>query len=597
MSRTTPPPRWSSRRLFRAGAALAGTALVATAVAAGPAQSATHPPCPAPTGAGKVHAGDRVTGLTVSSGTTPTGFNGTILGVLTGGVAPGIPMILARLGSPEIDRVGGIWQGMSGSPVYASDGTLVGAVAYGLSVGPSPVAGITPAEDMEALVGAGSVSGAKASPKVPLPQRLQDAVVGSGAASPAEAGSGLSQLDTPFTLTALGGSARVARLTPHLRLGGNVRVVGAGAASTSGASGTGTASAIVPGGSMAASISYGDVTAAGVGTTTAVCSGKVVAFGHPFLLSGPARMSLHTAAPIYVQEDPTIAPFVVANIGGRVGRILQDRVVGIAGRLGRAPAPVPVVSTVHGARKTRTGTTYVTATDLLTDLASTHVLTDTVVAMGGSGKGSGMFRYQISGLRGNGRPFTLTRADPVADEYDVGFLTSSTLFDALSQLQYNGEENLTFTKVTTTSTLSTTYGVYRVAGIERRVGGRWTSVTPSMPATVRAGRVVHIRVRLVSKDIATRYLPVDLRIPAGAAGSSGYVSALGGNSAAPTGPGSGNRVDQILHQLRDAPRRDVVTTSFRLTGRGGKVIASRVAVSATGKVVNDRTQILVRVVK
>lgn len=69
-------------------------------------------------------------------------------------VAPGVDMVMARLASSEIERVGGIWAGMSGSPVYAVDGRLIGAVSYGLTGGNSPVAGITPAADMQTLLDA-----------------------------------------------------------------------------------------------------------------------------------------------------------------------------------------------------------------------------------------------------------------------------------------------------------------------------------------------------------------------------------------------------------------------------------------------------------
>ena len=90
-----------------------------------------------------------VDGLTVSRGTEPEEFTGTVLGVLTDGISPGVDMIIADLDSPAIDAAGGIWQGMSGSPVYAEDGRLLGAVSYGLSYGPSPIAGITPFEAMD----------------------------------------------------------------------------------------------------------------------------------------------------------------------------------------------------------------------------------------------------------------------------------------------------------------------------------------------------------------------------------------------------------------------------------------------------------------
>ena len=94
-------------------------------------------------------AGQLVNGLTVSQGVTPSPFTGEVLGVLKDGVLPGIDLVMARLDSTAIEEVGGIWQGMSGAPVYAADGRLIGAVAYGLSWGPSPVAGITPFAQMQ----------------------------------------------------------------------------------------------------------------------------------------------------------------------------------------------------------------------------------------------------------------------------------------------------------------------------------------------------------------------------------------------------------------------------------------------------------------
>ena len=100
--------------------------------------------CTAPYPISALTVDQDVTGLTVTQGVTPTPFTGKVLGVLKDGVLPGIDMVMARLDSPTIQQVGGIWQGMSGSPVYGVDGRLIGAVAYGFSFGASPVAGITP---------------------------------------------------------------------------------------------------------------------------------------------------------------------------------------------------------------------------------------------------------------------------------------------------------------------------------------------------------------------------------------------------------------------------------------------------------------------
>src|SRR5687767_12893318 len=133
-----------SRAVRRRGRALvaltASLGLVAgvPALSGGVAQSEPTPDCAQPFPIADLAAGDPVDGLTVSKGTTPEGFTGEVVGILHDGIAPGLDMVIMDLSSPEIDRVGGIWAGMSGSPVYAEDGRLIGAVAYGLTWGASP---------------------------------------------------------------------------------------------------------------------------------------------------------------------------------------------------------------------------------------------------------------------------------------------------------------------------------------------------------------------------------------------------------------------------------------------------------------------------
>ena len=157
------PARSGHRRatgLTASGAA--GALVLAGLVAVGPsATAAPTPDCAAPFPVADLVSGAPVDGLTVSRGTTPQAFTGEVLGVLSDGIGPDLDMIVAELHSPAIDAAGGIWQGMSGSPVYAEDGRLIGAVAYGLAYGSSPVAGITPYEDMQGYLGA-----AKAAPEV-----------------------------------------------------------------------------------------------------------------------------------------------------------------------------------------------------------------------------------------------------------------------------------------------------------------------------------------------------------------------------------------------------------------------------------------------
>ena len=109
--------------------------------------------CPTVMAESDVAAGQVGTGWTVEEGQTREAFKVKILGVLPDGIAPGLDLIVIKVsdktGNDMIARAGGIWAGMSGSPVYIG-GKLVGAVSYGLTGSPSPVGGMTPAEPWSA---------------------------------------------------------------------------------------------------------------------------------------------------------------------------------------------------------------------------------------------------------------------------------------------------------------------------------------------------------------------------------------------------------------------------------------------------------------
>ena len=63
------------------------------------------------------------TGWTVSEGRDPEPFDAEVLGVLPDAIAPGRDMIVVDTSSPAITDAGGIWFGMSGSPVYHDAGS------------------------------------------------------------------------------------------------------------------------------------------------------------------------------------------------------------------------------------------------------------------------------------------------------------------------------------------------------------------------------------------------------------------------------------------------------------------------------------------
>ncbi|HET9516843.1 MAG TPA: SpoIVB peptidase S55 domain-containing protein, partial [Actinoplanes sp.] len=409
MNRTQVKQRGRGRLgpILLAGAMLtAGATIPAGSAAAAPAADE----CPTVVPVREVAAGLAGSGLTVSRGQVPEPFKADIIGVLKDGIAPGVPMIIAETESPAIDRVGGIWAGMSGSPVYAPDGRLIGAIAYGLSFGPSKIAGITPAEDMmKVLRTPGSVP-TPMRQKVALSKPFQKLVAETGAVTAQQATSGLERLPLPFTVSGVT-DAQLAKVKGRLPAG--VKAVRGAAVATNLRA---DAEQIQPGGNLAAAISLGDVTAAGVGTATVVCEGKAVGFGHPMLFSGASSLSANAADAITVQNESVGAPYKLANVGGVVGRIDQDRRAGIRAQLGAGPTATPVTSTVTdtGTGETRDGLTAVQDRKWAAEIAPMHLLANFDRVVDRIGAGRSTVTWTATGTAG-GKPWSLTRSNTFAE--------------------------------------------------------------------------------------------------------------------------------------------------------------------------------------
>jgi hypothetical protein len=200
-------------------------------------------------------------------------------------------------------RAGGLWAGASGSPVYFRSGgvdKLAGAIAYGLAGGGSTLAGLTPAEDMEDLLDGGTASTAAASVRVTraVATRMAEAT-----------GLSIAQLGTMTRLrTPLSASGLTDRGLRRMQAAVDRQGLPFIAYMRSSASTTPppTPARLRAGDSFAAAISVGDITVAGIGTTTPVCNGHAVAFGHPFNWTGDTTMSIHAADTITIVEGPDL---------------------------------------------------------------------------------------------------------------------------------------------------------------------------------------------------------------------------------------------------------------------------------------------------
>ena len=550
-------------------------ALLTAMLVLGPVATAAAAPCPPTAPVPELRtatAGGQTvpaSGLTVSRGTTPEAFSAQVLGVLDDAIAPGVDLIVIEASSPAIDRVGGIWAGMSGSPVYADDGRLIGAVAYGLSAGPSRIAGVTPADEMLRVLDRPVAGGEPAaSPRtVRLPAALRHEVAARPGVSTREAAGGLERLPIPVGVSGL----RPARIGPLAQ-----RLAGPGASVVAHRSSAvppelGDASAIVPGGNFAAALSYGDVSAAGVGTATAVCDGRVLAFGHPFTFRGATSMSAHSATAITVQDDPTLTPFKLANVGGVVGRVDQDRLTALRALLDRAPAPTPITSTVTDtdSGQRRDGATFVNDSADVPGIAQAHLVTNIDRVTDRIGAGHSHVTWTVTGRAGE-EPFSLTRGNRFAAGRDpsspfgpdISVASASELFGQLTALRDNPFARVVVTGVRIDADVAEGYRALRVEGLERREAGAWVPVGRD-PVPVRANRPLRLRVRLGSFQgiSGSRRVRLTLRVPGLPADTEAQLVVRGGSPAGggeeePSDPPAAQSFAELLAELRDAPRND-----------------------------------------
>jgi len=276
-----------------------------------------------------------------------------VLGVLEKSIS-GYDVVLVRLSGAAIERTGP-FSGMSGSPVYI-DGKLMGALAYSFPYTTDPVAGVTPFEQMKELFGTdpGPVAVGGPGGRLDLGAML-DRMAGPDTrvalALPPRPGGGeaaaLRPIGTPLMLSG-GTPAALEQFRDAFRELGFVPVLG-GASAGAAAAPDGT-TPLVPGAGVVVTLLRGDIGMGAGGTVTEVDGDTVYAFGHPFLQAGRTAMPLHDSEVLAVVRNLNNS-FKFFTTGRPVGAVIQDRLLGVMGRLGARPDLIPVAVTVETPRK------------------------------------------------------------------------------------------------------------------------------------------------------------------------------------------------------------------------------------------------------
>jgi len=581
---------YRSRKTLGTGAgvllALLASSLTAPAHAAPDATEAVAPDqCPAAVPLASVTRGMTGQGLTVVQGSTPEPFDVEVLGVLDDGIGAGRDLILIRVsdqaGRHVVDQGGGIWAGMSGSPVYV-DGKLLGAVSYGFTAAPSVIGGLTPAEDMLDLLTLGGAApteasqaraGAARAVKLPASMRRQLAA----RSHEAKPQGSLRQLVTPVAMSGLS-PRRIARLQGATDAAGiGVKVYAGGRASATAAA---PATPLQAGGNFAAALSYGDVTAAGVGTTTAVCGDQALAFGHPWLLRGPSRFGVSDADALAVVKDDSFGSFKMANIGAPIGLVSQDRSAGLRADLTAVPAMADVTTVVRNTDtgRSRTGTTRVTDAASLPELLVPAVWNNYDATFDELGDGTATSEWTITGTRAGGRPFSVSRSNQWASQDDMALEPAFDVAFAADALVNNEFEDVDIDSVAFGSRVATKYQQLHITKMTVSVnGGKYSS---AKRLRVKAGAVLRIKVSLRPyRGTATTTTTLRMTVPKKARGRVGELVAIGGTELAQglgeefdegclfedlCGDQGEGSLDDVLEGLTSAPRNDAVVAQLQL---------------------------------
>ena len=253
------------------------------------------------------------TGKTVLKGIEIVPFPVKPLGVPTRMVA-GESRQLIEIEGPAFDK-GGIYGGMSGSPVYNKSGSLLGAISFGWAFGKDPKGGMTPIKEMRKWYNPGGTK--DTSLKLPsklIHKRIREWFTPNETSTVELPWNDLGQHLSDMKQQGILMTGPTATAPVEL---GNIKGYQAKA-----------------GAMIAVAIVRGDWNAFAYGTITEVRkNGQFLAFGHPLFQLGQVRIPVHQA------EVISLFPSVqnsrkMAQAGKEIGFLTQDRLSAVSGELG-----------------------------------------------------------------------------------------------------------------------------------------------------------------------------------------------------------------------------------------------------------------------
>lgn len=375
-------------------------------------------------------------------------------------------LILFEAYGTEIDKIGGIAAGMSGSPIYVEDGgidKIIGALSYGDSMTLGGTGLATPIESMQAVqsdYGAASASVLTLPESVLTDGGLKDRViVTSDPEKYADQATDGAIIAEPLSKVFIGGispSSKMYKSYANYLDERGLDVVSL----TSGLSSIESTydAPFEPGSAISVLASRGDLWIGGIGTVTYADDGTVLAFGHPMYWSGESDLFMGNAWIDGIWPS-TWEPYKLGRPAALRGTITQDRLAGVMGEDGTMPTAIPVTAKATVRETGQTAETTVTIPAGVIDSSSDDYYGLPAIAAYVAGsrvydsyyiKGSAITTTTVV-VNDGSNTYTITRKNVFDSDYDITYSAINDVDEIVTSLQTVGANGVAHPRILSVS--------------------------------------------------------------------------------------------------------------------------------------------------
>jgi len=363
----------------------------------------------------EIKPGMKGIGKTVFHGTQIETFQVDIIDIVKGegGISH---LILANLSGDKIKESGGISEGMSGSPVYIDD-RLIGAVSHAWEMSEHNLCLVTPIQEMLEIFKFPYNNHQTTSQEYKINNSLcftrekankiivKNSVKNNNFSELADREEIIFySIVSPIIISGIKGRT-LDRLSNSLEKFNLMPIQGIGFNENIDINfqevGERPSNKIEAGSAIGIQLTRGDVNITYIGTVTYREGDKVLALGHPFLKKGEVSFLLSEVY-IYHSLPNMVMPFKLGAPLNLVGKIVQDREVGILGILNSYPRIIPLkiqVTNINTELSYQTGVQIINDYDLLEPLVSNITVQAIDNALDRIGLGTAQVEIEIKSER------------------------------------------------------------------------------------------------------------------------------------------------------------------------------------------------------